>query len=67
MLRGVHTPNDGRGTRRVLLDGVEQDRVVFADTERGIVRMCHAPFKVCPRRLVARTYKRRGKVEVLPW
>lgn len=61
----IHTPHDGRGLRDVYLNGVKLKRVVYADTKRGIVRMHHDPIKVCRRREVARTYKRRGIVKVV--
>jgi hypothetical protein len=33
----VHTPGDGRGMRKVLVNGVEIDRVVYAHTRKGKV------------------------------
>jgi hypothetical protein len=62
----IHTPGDGRGARRVYVDGKLMERVVYADTRRGIVR-----YEAFPRRLdklgerfIVRT--RRGKVTVVP-
>jgi len=62
----IHTPGDGRGARRVYVDGKLVERVVYADTRRGIVR-----YEVFPPRLdkwgqrfIMRT--RRGKVRVEP-
>jgi len=62
----VHTPGDGRGVRRVFVDGVEVGQVVFADTQRGIVRYHPLPLKVHKhgKRLIERT--RRGAVLVEP-
>lgn len=60
----VHLPDDGRGIRMVTVDGIPVERVVYADTRRGLVRACHQPLRVNRRREVARTYKVRGLVEV---
>ncbi|HFC6388688.1 TPA: hypothetical protein ACFNMI_001780 [Neisseria bacilliformis] len=35
----VHTADDGLGLRDVYLDGVLLDRVVFADTAAGVVKV----------------------------
>lgn len=60
----VHTSSDGRGRRRVLLNGVVVDRVVFADTRKGVVRYCDTPARVHKhgKRVIERT--KHGKVEV---
>jgi hypothetical protein len=50
----------------VYLDGVLIKHVMSADPTYGIVRVYHHPIRVCPRRETARTYKRRGRVEVIP-
>lgn len=42
----VHTGTDGRGLRRVLVDGVEVDEVSFADTKLGIVVVARQPVRV---------------------
>lgn len=34
----VHTPGDGRGMRRVFLDGKRVEYVFYADTREGVVR-----------------------------
>ena len=67
MMRGVHMVGDGRGQRRVLLNGKELRNVVYADTGRGVVRLYDDPPKVHKhgKRAIQRT--RRGVVEVLPW
>ncbi len=46
----IHTYEDGRGIRDVYLDGRLLKRVVFADTRRGIVRVCDDPVRVDPQR-----------------
>ena len=61
----VHTPLDGRGMRAVYLDGRRVDRVIYADTRAGFIRLHHDPIRVCPRREVIRSYKRRGDVRVV--
>ncbi len=59
----VHTPSDGRGRRRVLLNGVVVDRVVFADTRKGVVRHFDRPAQIHKhgKRVIERT--KHGKVE----
>jgi hypothetical protein len=39
----IHTPRDGRGHRRVFLNGREIKRVVYADTKKGVVRIHDDP------------------------
>lgn len=65
-LRGVHIAGDGRGQRRVLLNGREMRNVVYADTDRGVVRFLDQPPKVHKhgKRMIERT--RHGMVEVFP-
>lgn len=60
----VHTPDDGRGARRVTVNGKPVERVVFADTRRGIIRAYRHPLTMDKHRKRALTYTRRGKVEV---
>ncbi|WP_439444453.1 hypothetical protein ABWU93_11400 [Xanthomonas translucens pv. translucens] len=62
----VHVPDDGRGPRRVFVDGAEVREVVFADTRRGVVRYYPLPLKAHKqgKRLIERT--RRGLVRVEP-
>jgi hypothetical protein len=65
----VHTPGDGRGVRKVLVNGVEIDRVVYAHTRKGKV----VQFVTKPNGMVAldkhhkrpRTRTLRGRVEVV--
>ncbi|MCF7541828.1 hypothetical protein [Pseudomonas petrae] len=44
----VHTGDDGRGLRRVLVDGVECQDVCYADTALGIVVAAFRPLRVVP-------------------
>lgn len=60
----IHTPNDGRGNRKVFLDGKLIERVVYADTMKGIVKVNVHPLRLKPNgEVLQRTY--RGKVEVI--
>jgi hypothetical protein len=61
----IHTPNDGRGRRVVLVNGKRVDRVTCADTRRGLIRYVPHPLRLNKReQVIERT--RRGKVEVRP-
>ncbi len=63
----IHTP-DGRGLRRVLLNGEKELRgVVFADTARGIADVIREPVTICRRDGRVITSRLRGRVEVLPY
>ncbi len=66
MLKGVHIAGDGRGARKVLLNGKEIGHVIYADTSRGVVRFIDNPPKLHKhgKRLIERT--RHGVVEVFP-
>ncbi|VVO23100.1 hypothetical protein [Pseudomonas fluorescens] len=44
----VHTMADGRGPRRVFIDGAECDVVTYADTKLGIAVMANQPLRVLP-------------------
>jgi hypothetical protein len=60
----IHTGGDGRRPRDVFLNGKRLERVVYADTRRGIVRVTDKPVKLhkhC-KRIITRTL--RGVVEV---
>ena len=43
MSNHIHTQDDGRGNRRVLLNGKEVKNVIYADTEKGVVRFYPEP------------------------
>lgn len=60
----IHTGNDGRGTRDVFLNGRLIDRVMYADTRLGFVRVIDDPIRLDKekKRLLTRTL--RGIVEV---
>lgn len=42
----IHTRDDGRGPRRVYVDGALIDRVVYADTKHGIVKYHKQPLEI---------------------
>lgn len=58
----IHTPGDGRGRRRVLVDGREVKRVVYANTVTGEVRHYEDPIRIVDDEPV--THSMRGHVEV---
>lgn len=64
--RHIHTPDDGRGLRDVFLNGQLIDRVIYADTRKGVVRVIDNPPRLdrYKQRLLWRTL--RGTVEVRP-
>ena len=58
----IHTPADGRGSRRVFLNGKPVKNVVYADTLRGIVRYQDDPPQVGPDGVTYREHEARGRV-----
>ena len=42
----IHTPDDGRGFRRVFVDSVEIEKVFYADTKVGFCDICVMPLRV---------------------
>ncbi|TAA12467.1 hypothetical protein EA658_09825 [Pseudoxanthomonas winnipegensis] len=62
----IHTPDDGRCPRRVYLNGVALERVVYADTKRGIARVFDDPPRISRRRECAISRKVRGVITVEP-
>lgn len=63
----VHTPGDGRGRRRVFVDGVEVRHVVFADVENGVIRYHDSPPVIDRSGESIVEHEMRGRVEVVPW
>lgn len=61
----VHTPDDGRGLRKVFLDGEEVRMAVFADQKRGIVDRYRQPLKIHSRDERLITERLHGRVEVV--
>lgn len=60
----IHTPGDGRGRRKVMVDGQEVKRVVYADTLRGEVRCIDDPIRIVGGEAAWHTL--RGRVTVEP-
>ncbi|SMR69274.1 MULTISPECIES: hypothetical protein [Stenotrophomonas] len=60
----VHTRDDGRGRRKVVVNGMVVEQVFYADTRKGIVRFYEKPLRIHKhgKRAISRTL--RGKVEV---
>lgn len=61
----IHTPEDGRGKRKVYLNGKEVRYCVMADTKSGIVKHFDDPPKPDKYRKRAITRTKRGKVSVV--
>lgn len=61
----IHTVDDGRGQRRVFVNGREIERVFFADTKRGIVDAYREPLKLDKRKKRLLTRRYRGAVRVV--
>lgn len=61
----IHTPDDGRGRRKVILNGKELKNVVFADTRKGKVRFVDDPPKVHKHKKRVITRTKYGTVEVV--
>lgn len=61
----IHTLDDGRGPRDVYLNGEKIEGVIYADTERGIVKQMDKPIRLdSKKRLVSHVL--RGEVKVVP-
>lgn len=60
----IHSRDDGRGRRKVLVDGNVVEQVFYADTRKAVVRYYMKPLREHKRgkRAISRTL--RGKVEV---
>lgn len=61
----IHRDNDGRGDRKVYVNGNEIDYVVMANTQKGLVEFLPSPFKV-KRNGEIYTRMLRGQVTVVP-
>lgn len=60
----IHHPGDGRGPRRVFVNGNEIDGVIFADTAKGVVEFVPPPARVKKNSDTVYTRKLRGSVTV---
>ncbi len=61
-----HHPGDGRGRRRVLVNGNPVDCAIWADTQRGLVCYAPRPFKMKRNSDEIYTRMLRGQVTVEP-
>ena len=61
----IHHPDDGRGVRKVFLDGEEIKMAVFADQQRGIVDRYRQPLTIDKRSQSLITERLHGRVEVV--
>ncbi|EWC39559.1 hypothetical protein [Stutzerimonas stutzeri] len=61
----IHRAGDGRGVRKVFLDGEEIKMAVFADQKRGIVDRYRQPLKIHSRDERLITERLHGRVEVV--
>lgn len=62
----IHRFDDDRGVRKVLLDGVEVEKVLFADTQKGVIERYCLPLTPDKDGNLA-TEVLHGQVEVIPW
>lgn len=65
--RHIHTPEDGRGQRIIYVNGKRLNKVLYADTKRGIVDHFDDPPKVDKhgKRLITRRKRGNVRVEVM--
>ena len=65
MAEHIHRPLDGRGMRKIFVNGNQVDRVFYADTKKGIVDYYPQPIRVHKhgKRMLSR--RLRGHVEVV--
>lgn len=59
-----HHYNDGRGRRRVYVNGNEIERVIWCDTAQGIAVFSPYPYRINPERGEVYTRRLRGSVTV---
>lgn len=62
----IHTPSDGRGRRVVYVNGKEVERVVLADTRRGVVFRVAYPYQLTARGHRMKCERICGQVTVEP-
>jgi hypothetical protein len=60
----IHTPLDGRGELKVLVDGKEVKYCYYADTKRGIARCYRYSYELHKYRILLLTKTYRGNVHV---
>lgn len=59
-----HSANDGKGRRKVLVNGNEVKRVVWANEEKGLVCCYRYPYQIDRRKDEVKTMLLRGDVKV---
>ena len=59
-----HSANDGKGCRRVLVNGNEVNRVLWANVEQGLVCFHPYPYRIDKRKGEVKTRLLRGEVKV---
>lgn len=67
MSDNIHSPFDGRGRRRVFVNGNEVNWAIWADTQRGLVCYAPRPFKMKRNSDEIYTRMLRGQVTVEPF
>lgn len=60
----IHFHGDGRGVRQVYLNGVPVNRVLYANTSRGKIRVTDNPLRMDKYRKRILSHTLYGKVEV---
>ena len=59
-----HSVNDGKGNRRVYVNGNEVNRVLWANVEQGLVCFHPYPYRIDKRKGEVKTRLLRGEVNV---
>ncbi len=59
-----HSANDGKGRRKVLVNGNEVKRVVWANEEQGLACIYRYPYQIDRRKDEVKTMLLRGDVKV---
>lgn len=68
MAEHIHTVRDGRGRRRVFVNGNEVTHALHANTLTGVVEYAPQPLRIHKtKRDQIYTRRLRGRVEVRPW
>jgi len=66
----LHTPDDGRGLRKVFINGKERQRICFADTRKGYAiqyrKNSHGDFMLDGHKKRILTRRLKGKIVIVP-
>ncbi|CAI3795811.1 hypothetical protein [Rheinheimera sp. MM224] len=60
----IHTPDDGRGRRKIFVNGNLIEKVFYADSQLGIVKFFPSPIRKHRNKDEAYSRKLKGKVTV---